>query len=82
MKALAPDELVARVAAAHSRSLTAIGPKTAAIITDVATSGSTVYLDNLVEVALQLGDEFGAFAYGEGSLLLTRHGASIPGSPR
>jgi hypothetical protein len=60
--------------------LTAIGPKTATIVTDVATSGSTVYLDKLVEVALQLGDEFGALAYGEGSLLLTRHGASIPGS--
>jgi len=41
VKALAPDELVARVAAGTLKDLDGIGPKTAAIITEVATSGST-----------------------------------------
>ncbi len=56
MKALAPDELVARVAAGTLEELEGIGPKTAAIITEVATSGSTVYLDKLEdETALTVG---------------------------
>src|SRR3979490_1939837 len=56
VKALAPDELVARVAAGTLEELEGIGPKTAAIITEVATAGSTVYLDKLeVETALTVG---------------------------
>jgi len=47
VKALAPDELVARVAAGTLEELDGIGPKTAAIITEVATSGSSAYLDKL-----------------------------------
>src|SRR5438105_7406993 len=47
VKALAPDELVARVAAGTLEELDGIGPKTAAIITEVATTGSTAYLDKL-----------------------------------
>jgi putative hydrolase len=56
MKALAPDELVARVAAGTLEELDGIGPKTAAIITEVATSGSAAYLDKLEEeTALTVG---------------------------
>jgi putative hydrolase len=47
VKALTPDELVARVAARTLEELDGIGPKTAAIITEVATSGSTAFLDKL-----------------------------------
>src|SRR5207249_10610946 len=49
VKALAPDELVARVVAGTLQELEGIGPKTAAIITEVASSGSTAYLDELEE---------------------------------
>src|SRR6267142_314190 len=56
VKALAPDELVARVAAGTLEELDGIGPKTAAIITEVATSGSSAYLDELEEkTALTVG---------------------------
>jgi putative hydrolase len=56
VKALAPDELVARVAAGTLTQLDGIGPRTAAIITEVATSGSTAYLDKLeAETALTVG---------------------------
>src|SRR5438093_760343 len=56
VKALAPDELVARVAAGTLEALDGIGPKTAAIITEVATTGSTPYLDKLEdETALTVG---------------------------
>ena len=56
VKALPPDELVARVAAGTLTELDGIGPKTAAIITEVATSGATLYLDKLEEeTALTVG---------------------------
>jgi putative hydrolase len=56
VKALAPEELVARVAAGTLQELDGIGPKTAAIITEVATSGSTAFLDKLEEeTALTVG---------------------------
>src|SRR2546430_3545569 len=56
VKALAPDELVGRVAAGTLEELDGIGPKTAAIITEVAVSGSTAYLDKLEEeTALTVG---------------------------
>ena len=56
VKAIEPDELVARVAAGTLTELDGIGPKTAAIITEVATSGSTAYLDRLEEeTALVVG---------------------------
>src|SRR5919201_5353044 len=47
VKALAADELVARVASGTLEELDGIGPKTAAIIAEVATSGSAAYLDKL-----------------------------------
>src|SRR5437762_5826790 len=57
VKALAPDELVARVAAGTLQELDGIGPKTAAIITEVAATGSTPYLDKLEkETALPAGN--------------------------
>src|SRR5205807_9169909 len=49
VKTLSPDELVARVAAGTLQELDGIGPKTAAIITEVAASGSTAYLTELEE---------------------------------
>ena len=56
VKALTPDELVARVAAGTLEELDGIGPKTAAIITEVATSGSTAFLDKLEQsTALTVG---------------------------
>jgi putative hydrolase len=56
VKALTPNELVARVAAGTLQELDGIGPKTAAIITEVATTGSTPYLDKLEEeTALTVG---------------------------
>src|SRR2546430_62727 len=56
VKALAPDELVARVAAGTLEELEGIGPKTAAIITEVATSGSTTFLEKLErETAITVG---------------------------
>ena len=70
MKALAPDELVARVAAGTLEELEGIGPKTAAIITEVATSGSTVYLDKLEdETALTVGKGNELVAQLKGDLL-------------
>lgn len=56
VKALAPGELAARVAAGTLKELDGIGPKTAAIITEVATTGSTAYLEKLEkETALTVG---------------------------
>lgn len=49
VKALAPDELIARIGTGTLEELDGIGPKTAAIITEVATSGATAYLDELEE---------------------------------
>jgi len=57
VRALTPNELVARVTAGTLTELDGIGPKTAAIITEVATSGSTAYLDKLEkETALTVGE--------------------------
>ena len=42
-----PDELADRVRRGTLEELNGIGPKTAAIITEVATSGSTAYLGKL-----------------------------------
>jgi putative hydrolase len=56
VRALTSDELVARVAAGTLEELDGIGPKTAAIITEVATSGSTAFLDKLErETAVTVG---------------------------
>src|SRR5437868_13375332 len=56
VRALAPDELAARVARGTLEQLDGIGPKTAAIISEVATTGSTPYLDKLEkETALTVG---------------------------
>src|SRR5438132_10693730 len=56
VKALAPDQLVARVATGTLEELDGIGPKTAAIITEVATTGSTAFLDKLEqETAITVG---------------------------
>jgi putative hydrolase len=64
VKALTPEELVARVAAGTLEELAGIGPKTAAIITEVATSGSTGFLDKLERET--------AVALGKGSALVAR----------
>jgi putative hydrolase len=56
VKALPPDELAARVGARTLEKLEGIGPRTAAIITEVATTGSTAYLAELEkETALTVG---------------------------
>jgi putative hydrolase len=56
VKALAPDELRARVAAGTLEDLDGIGPKTATVIAEVVTSGATAYLDKLeTETALTVG---------------------------
>jgi putative hydrolase len=56
VKALARDELDARVATGTLEQLEGIGPKTAAVISEVATSGSTAYLDKLEnETAITVG---------------------------
>jgi len=56
IKALPPDELAARVAAGTLEELDGIGPKTAAIVTEVATTGTTAYLEKLEdETALTVG---------------------------
>jgi putative hydrolase len=56
VKALAPDELAARVAARTLEQLDGIGPKTAAVIAEVVTSGATALLDELEkETALTVG---------------------------
>lgn len=64
VKALARDELAARVVARTLTDLDGIGPKTAAIITEVATSGSTAYLATLEEET--------ALAVGKGSELVAQ----------
>jgi putative hydrolase len=57
VKALTADEVAARVAAGTLEQLDGIGPKTAAIISEVATSGTTAYLDKLEkETALTVGE--------------------------
>jgi putative hydrolase len=56
VKVLSSNELATRVAAGTLEELDGIGPKTAAIITEVATSGSTAYLAELEEkTALTVG---------------------------
>jgi putative hydrolase len=56
VKELAPAELAARVAARTLEELDGIGPKTAAVITDVVTSGGTTLLDKLEqETAITVG---------------------------
>jgi putative hydrolase len=56
MRALAADEIGARVAAGTLEKLDGIGPKTAAVIVEVVTSGSSAYLDRLEEeTALTVG---------------------------
>jgi putative hydrolase len=56
VKAIAPDDLVARVTARTLEQLDGIGPKTAAIIAEVVSTGSTAYLDKLEkETALTVG---------------------------
>jgi len=56
VKALDPDALAARVAAGTLQELDGIGPKTASIIAEVVTTGSTTFLDTLEkETALTVG---------------------------
>lgn len=56
VKALAPDELAVRVRDRTLEELDGIGPKTAAVITEVVTTGATTYLDKLEkETALPVG---------------------------
>ena len=56
VKALAPDELAARVAAGTLEQLDGIGPKTSAVISEIVTSGSAAFLDKLErETAITVG---------------------------
>jgi putative hydrolase len=64
VKALAPHELAARVAAGTLEQLDGIGPRTAAIITEVAASGSTTFLDEL--------EKKSALAVGKGNELVAQ----------
>ena len=64
VKALAPGELAARVAAGTLEQLEGIGPKTAAVIAEVVTSGSTAYLEKL--------DEETAISVGKGNELVAQ----------
>jgi putative hydrolase len=56
VRGLAPGDLAARVARGTLEKLNGIGPKTAAIIAEVVTTGSSAYLDKLErETALSVG---------------------------
>src|SRR3954462_2788715 len=56
VNALAPEELAARVRSHTLEELDGIGPKTASVITEVVTSGSSAYLAKLeVETAVAVG---------------------------
>jgi putative hydrolase len=56
VKALAPDDLGARVAAGTLEDLEGIGPKTSAVISEIVTTGATALLDNLEkETAITVG---------------------------
>lgn len=60
IKALTPEELADRIRAGTLEELEGIGPKTASIVVEVATTGTTEYLTKLEEttgVALGAGDE-------------------------
>jgi putative hydrolase len=60
VRALPPGELAERVQRGTLEELEGIGPKTASIITEVATTGTTAYLATLEEttgVAIGAGDE-------------------------
>jgi putative hydrolase len=68
IKALPPGELEARVAAGTLEELDGIGPKTAGVITEVATTGTTAYLAKLEEataLTVGQGNELAALLKGD-----------------
>ena len=68
IKALSPDELEERVAKGTLEELDGIGPKTAAIVHEVATTGTTDYLADLEQrtgVAVGAGNELLATLKGD-----------------
>ena len=68
IKALPPEELADRVRRGTLEELEGIGPKTASIVTEVATTGTTAYLATLEEttgIALGAGDELVAALKGD-----------------
>jgi putative hydrolase len=68
VRALAPDELAARIAAGTLTELEGIGPKTAAVVEEVLATGTTTYLTKLEEeTAVQrgAGDELRALLKGD-----------------
>jgi putative hydrolase len=68
VRALPPDELAARVANGTLEELDGIGPKTASIIVEVATTGTTEYLTKLEEdtsVTVGAGNELVAQLKGD-----------------
>jgi putative hydrolase len=68
VRALAPDELAARIAAGTLTELEGIGPKTAAVVEEVLATGTTTYLAKLEEeTAVQrgAGDELRALLKGD-----------------
>jgi putative hydrolase len=69
VRALSPDELTSRVAAGTLEQLDDVGPKTAAIIAEVATTGGSAYLDTLEEeTQLRVGAGDGLRALLKGDL--------------
>jgi putative hydrolase len=69
VRALSPDELTSRVAAGTLEQLDDVGPKTAAIIAEVATTGGSAYLDKLEEeTQLRVGAGDGLRALLKGDL--------------
>jgi putative hydrolase len=68
VRALPPDELTTRIARGTLEELDGIGPKTASIIEEVATTGTTAYLTKLEEetaVKVAGGDELRAALKGD-----------------
>jgi putative hydrolase len=69
VRALSPDELASRVATGTLEQLDDVGPKTAAIIAEVATTGGSAYLDKLEdETQLRVGAGDGLRALLKGDL--------------
>jgi putative hydrolase len=68
VRALSPDELAARVAAHTLEELDDVGPKTAAIVEEVATMGTAAYLATLEEetqLRVGAGDELRTLLKGD-----------------
>jgi len=68
VRTLSPDELAARVATGTLEQLDDVGPKTASIIAEVATTGTAAYLESLEEetkLRVGAGDELRSLLKGD-----------------